>query len=141
MGLFEDLNYGEDRRLGSMVLGIRECRNCSKEFRKTSPFQKYCCKGCRKKTERKKGKSGLLGLRFRILKRDNFTCKYCGKNPIEDDVKLQVDHIDPKSKGGLFNDDNLITSCIFCNVGKRDVLLDEHFKIKLKAKNKKTVPK
>jgi 5-methylcytosine-specific restriction endonuclease McrA len=34
------------------------------------------------------------------IKRDNFTCKYCGKNTTEDKVKLVVDHIIPRSKGG-----------------------------------------
>lgn len=138
MGLYEDITIGEDRPMRCMVLGIRECKNCLKEYRKTSPPQKYCCKACRLKQEVKRGKSGMLSLRFRILKRDNFTCKYCGKTPVEDDVKLQVDHIDPKSQGGLFREDNLITSCVFCNIGKSDVLLDKHLSIKLKAKTKKT---
>ena len=54
--------------------------------------------------------------RFRILCRDKFTCRYCGRKAPE--VALHVDHIFPKSKGGTSNDDNLITSCFECNLGK-----------------------
>lgn len=60
-------------------------------------------------------------LRFEILKRDNFTCMYCGAT----DGKLEVDHIFPKSKGGTDNPDNLITACRSCNVGKSNMLLDD----------------
>jgi len=64
-------------------------------------------------------------LRFEILKRDNFTCQYCGRNVIEDGIKLQIDHIHPKSKGGINSRMNLITACSDCNIGKFDVLLSE----------------
>lgn len=57
------------------------------------------------------------GLRFRILQRDDFTCRYCGaKAP---DVKLEVDHIVPVSRGGNLRSDNLITACWSCNQGKK----------------------
>lgn len=56
--------------------------------------------------------------RFDVLKRDNFTCQYCGaKAP---DVRLQVDHKKPTSKGGADEMDNLITACVDCNMGKSD---------------------
>ena len=55
-------------------------------------------------------------LRFSIFDRDGFTCQYCGKSPPE--VMLHVDHIQPKSKGGSDEPDNLITSCSVCNIGK-----------------------
>ena len=64
-------------------------------------------------------------LRFEILTRDNFTCQYCGRTPKEDKVKLAVDHIIPKSKGGTDKKSNLITSCKDCNAGKGDVILHE----------------
>lgn len=65
-----------------------------------------------------------LGLRFRVLLRDNFTCVYCGRNPKEDGVKLEVDHIIPKSRGGTDDIDNLVTACWECNQGKKDLLND-----------------
>ena len=57
-------------------------------------------------------------LRFMILERDKFTCTYCGRNPKDDRVKLHVDHIHPKSKGGTDDESNLTTACSDCNHGK-----------------------
>lgn len=54
--------------------------------------------------------------RFQVLQRDNFRCKYCGKN--WEDVTLEVDHIIPKSKGWSDDFDNLITCCRECNIWK-----------------------
>ena len=54
--------------------------------------------------------------RFRIFTRDNFTCQYCGAKAPE--VKLHLDHIHPKSKGGKDEEDNYITACQECNLGK-----------------------
>lgn len=55
-------------------------------------------------------------LRFEVFKRDSFTCQYCGsKAP---DVILNVDHLNPVSKGGDNDILNLITSCGDCNSGK-----------------------
>jgi hypothetical protein len=60
-------------------------------------------------------------LRFTILQRDQFRCVYCGnKAP---DVVLHIDHIHPKSKGGEDVIENLVTSCLDCNIGKRTRLL------------------
>ena len=56
--------------------------------------------------------------RFEILRRDAFTCQYCGKRAPT--TKLEVDHIEPSSKGGTDDDGNLITSCFECNRGKID---------------------
>src|SRR5690606_8515789 len=58
-------------------------------------------------------------LRFKILQRDNFTCKYCGRSA-NDGVVLHVDHIQPVSKGGTDEESNLITACQECNLGKSD---------------------
>lgn len=60
--------------------------------------------------------SAGAGIRFNILSRDKFTCQYCGRKA--PDVVLEIDHIIPKSKGGLNRLDNLITACRECNIGK-----------------------
>lgn len=60
--------------------------------------------------------------RFNIFKRDEFTCQYCGNHPPK--VILHLDHIHPVSKGGDNSEDNLITSCFECNMGKGAKLLD-----------------
>ena|ERR1019366_8655487 len=56
------------------------------------------------------------GQRFDILKRDGFTCQYCGRKPPV--VVLHVDHILAVALGGGNEDDNLLTSCSDCNLGK-----------------------
>lgn len=59
--------------------------------------------------------------RFEILRRDKFTCRYCGRKSPE--VTLEVDHIYPVSKGGTNDPSNLTTSCYDCNRGKGADLL------------------
>lgn len=63
-------------------------------------------------------------LRFEVFKRDSFTCQYCGRSA--PDVVLQVDHIQPVSKGGQNDILNLITSCRDCNLGKGAKKLDDN---------------
>ena len=60
-------------------------------------------------------------LRFKVLHRDGFTCRYCGK--MAPDVELQVDHIYPVSKGGTNSLDNLVAACVECNSGKSNGVL------------------
>lgn len=55
-------------------------------------------------------------LRFHVLRRDDFTCTYCGSRPPE--VRLHIDHIVPWSKGGENTVENLRTACDRCNLGK-----------------------
>lgn len=58
-------------------------------------------------------------MRFRILMRDGFTCKSCGRSPVKElDVELHIDHILPWSKGGETIPENLETKCKQCNLGK-----------------------
>lgn len=54
--------------------------------------------------------------RFRVFNRDSFTCQYCGRRAPE--VRLEVDHIHPRSCHGSDDFDNLITACRECNRGK-----------------------
>lgn len=58
-------------------------------------------------------------LRFRILQRDNFSCKYCGASTLNTEgTILHIDHIMPVSRCGTNSEKNLITSCALCNLGK-----------------------
>lgn len=54
--------------------------------------------------------------RFEVLRRDDFSCVYCGVRPSKSD--LHVDHIMPVSLGGSDDPSNLATSCRDCNNGK-----------------------
>lgn len=57
-------------------------------------------------------------LRFEILKRDGFKCKYCHGS----EVLLTVDHVTPKSLGGTDDPGNLVACCDDCNAGKTSSL-------------------
>ena len=50
--------------------------------------------------------------RLRVLKRDSYTCAYCGQEA------NQVDHIIPRVNGGTHDLDNLVACCKSCNVRK-----------------------
>lgn len=62
-------------------------------------------------------------IRFKVFRRDLFTCQYCGRTGNE--TILEVDHVIPHSKGGSDHQDNLITSCRDCNRGKSDMQVIE----------------
>lgn len=58
---------------------------------------------------------GIALSRHNIMRRDNYTCQYCGtvKN-------LTLDHLLPRSRGGGSNWLNLVTACSRCNTRKGD---------------------
>ena len=61
--------------------------------------------------------------RIRILMRDGFSCQSCGAAPhLTRGVELHLDHVVPWSKGGETVDDNLITKCKRCNLGKGNMI-------------------
>lgn len=57
-------------------------------------------------------------LRWRVLDRDGFKCRHCGKGA-DDGVKLHVDHVLPVALGGATQWENLQSLCAECNMGKR----------------------
>lgn len=60
-----------------------------------------------------------LSLRFYVLKRDHFRCRGCGRSPATTaGLTLEIDHIQPWSKGGSTVAENLQTLCFDCNRGK-----------------------
>lgn len=61
--------------------------------------------------------------RFEVLRRDNFTCRYCGaRTP---DATLHVDHVIPSALGGSDKPDNLVAACKDCNAGKSSTSVSE----------------
>lgn len=62
-----------------------------------------------------------IKIRDRIFKRDDYTCRYCGRRG----VRLECDHVVPVSRGGSHEDSNLVTACFPCNRSKRDHLIGE----------------
>ncbi len=72
---------------------------------------------------RQPGRSASLRTRFRVPKRDNFTCRACGASPVlKPGLSLHVDHIKAWSLGGETSYENLQTLCEACNLGKSNVL-------------------
>lgn len=75
------------------------------------------------RTGRKTGRDPSLRMRFRVLKRDNFSCRACGASPaLSPGLSLHVDHIHAWSLGGDTTDENLQTLCEPCNLGKSNAL-------------------
>jgi hypothetical protein len=64
-----------------------------------------------------------------VFLRDDYTCQYCGAN----DVKMTIDHVFPKSRGGRESWENLVASCVVCNNRKGD-RTPEEAKMMLKRK-------
>jgi 5-methylcytosine-specific restriction endonuclease McrA len=58
-----------------------------------------------------------------LYKRDSYTCQYCGKQPGSEE--LTVEHIQPKSRGGLTTWENCVAACVECNHRKGSKTLAE----------------
>ncbi|MDC1174296.1 HNH endonuclease [Bacteriovoracaceae bacterium] len=71
------------------------------------------------KPKKRSNRIANLKQRFQVMKRDNFSCQYCGASPAKDSlIELHIDHIVPWSKGGETEVCNLQTLCSSCNLGK-----------------------
>jgi hypothetical protein len=66
-----------------------------------------------------------LGLRYKVFKKDKNKCVVCGRNAVEDNVKLHIDHKIPYSLGGLTELSNLQVLCIDCNISKSNKFIDK----------------
>jgi len=64
-------------------------------------------------------KSHLKPTRRAIMARDNNTCQYCGGHA------TTIEHIVPRSKGGVHTWDNVVACCGPCNFKKADKFLDQ----------------
>lgn len=69
-----------------------------------------------------------------VFARDEYTCQYCGWRPkrLQEPAgmwsrkksNLHVDHMYPRSKGGHDRIENYVTACEYCNLSKRNKILD-----------------
>jgi 5-methylcytosine-specific restriction endonuclease McrA len=48
-----------------------------------------------------------------LFKRDRNTCQYCGRQP--GPSELTIDHVQPKSRGGISSWSNCVLACVDCN--------------------------
>jgi len=58
---------------------------------------------------------------WKVFKRDNYTCRYCGS----DDTPLTVDHLVLWEEGGPSIEENLVAACSKCNKMRGNMLLVE----------------
>ena len=56
-----------------------------------------------------------------VLIRDNCRCRACG---FSDTLIMEIDHVKPRSLGGLDDLDNLQALCSFCNNTKKNVIIE-----------------
>ena len=56
--------------------------------------------------------------RRNVFKRDHWACQYCGVQPGSEE--LSIDHVVPRSQGGVSSWDNCVLACIDCNKLKAD---------------------
>lgn len=61
--------------------------------------------------------------RRNVFKRDHWACQYCGRQPGSEE--LTIDHVIPRSAGGISTWDNCVLACIGCNKRKADRTPDE----------------
>lgn len=61
--------------------------------------------------------------RKNLYRRDQNTCQYCGKRPGVE--RLSIDHIVPKSAGGVTSWLNCVLACVACNLRKSNKTLEE----------------
>ena len=68
-------------------------------------------------------KQRLVFTRRNLFKRDHFTCQYCGCRP--GTSELTIDHVLPRSRGGMSSWENCVLACVACNHRKADRLPEE----------------
>jgi 5-methylcytosine-specific restriction endonuclease McrA len=56
-----------------------------------------------------------------ILRRDHYTCQYCGRRG----DRLTVDHVVPRSRGGSTTWTNVVAACLRCNLHKGNRTVEE----------------
>lgn len=61
--------------------------------------------------------------RRNIFKRDHNTCQYCGVQPGVGE--LTIDHVVPRSQGGVSSWENCVLACVACNMRKANRTPDQ----------------
>ena len=64
-----------------------------------------------------------VGLMREVQRRDNFMCRYCGKDglaSLDNWHDCTIDHVVPRTHGGSDDETNLVTCCGYCNAIKSE---------------------
>ncbi len=113
---YEPLQFCTAKRGIIMVLSGRAEKIESNGYIVRSPNQNFALPTVirvLKMVRRNYGK-GLSFSKKNIMRRDNYTCQYCG---IRENM-LTVDHVIPKSRGGGTSWTNVVVACKPCNLKK-----------------------
>jgi 5-methylcytosine-specific restriction endonuclease McrA len=62
--------------------------------------------------------SAVAFSRRNVAKRDHYTCQYCGAQPGRESIT--IDHVVPRSQGGVTCWTNCVAACVGCNARKAD---------------------
>jgi 5-methylcytosine-specific restriction endonuclease McrA len=65
-----------------------------------------------------RGARSVVFSRKNLFRRDRQTCQYCGAQP--GPGALTIDHVVPRSKGGVSSWENCVLACLECNAAKAD---------------------
>lgn len=69
---------------------------------------------------------GYIDKKAYLLERENYCCIYCDIHASK--VKMQIEHVVPKSKGGTDSINNLVLACESCNQAKGNLDLEVFLK-------------
>src|SRR5688572_28823109 len=64
------------------------------------------------------GERAVVFSRRNLFKRDRFTCQYCGSQPGPEE--LTIDHVAPRSRGGVSSWENCVLACVPCTRRKAE---------------------
>jgi hypothetical protein len=64
-------------------------------------------------------------IRKTIYERDKYVCQYCGEDLNNEPHKICLDYINPITRGGTNNEDNIVTSCKKCFARKTNRFPEE----------------
>lgn len=137
----EHSSYGYDFGTFVELMSVNEekfklfVEKCIFELIKPLEYQWFEKPKEKRKKYKRKQISGTL--RQNVFDRDDSTCQICGANRYRDNVKIEVDHIIPVSKGGTNDIYNLQTLCQRCNREKHNRTDLKHDKRKLKELKKR----
>lgn len=67
--------------------------------------------------------AGIKFTRTNVYLRDRHRCQYCGRKGSA--AELNIDHLVPRSRGGVSTWENVVVACVPCNVRKGDNLPEE----------------
>ena len=113
---YEPLQFCSARRALIMIFGCRAEELDSSDYCVRTPTTNFAIPTVIRvlKMVHRNHKNGISFSKKKILRRDNYTCQYCGAS----DHPLTVDHIMPKSRGGKTNWTNVVAACKSCNLRK-----------------------